>query len=667
MTSWIRKIMQAITTKKTFRHIVIIFVIMVTFAGVFAIPFVPEVSAGAHEIQDTLPGCIETSAGLPTGIDFSGCFANLTYYIVYIPASFFVSAAGEFFDTMLSITISKDFIDADFANEGWALMRDISNIGFIFILLYIAFATILQIGDFNTRTLLTRLIIIALLINFSLFFTKVVIDTSNILALGFYNNISTAQGETPNTYLASGAPNKNISLALVRSFSPQTLISGDSYTKWAEAKNTGGNSGLAVVFIVAAAINLYAAYLLFVVGLLFLFRLGGLWFAMIGAPVAFLAYVLNTGGLMQKWWKFLLGQAFLVPIFLFFLYLIVEFIVKGGFLSAAFNDTQNLTGFAEVIISVIIKSAIVLMVLSYALKITRSLSTEAAGGLVNKITSVAKGAAMLPLGFAGARVAMAARAGAAKTVGKYAAEKGVRGAIVRTFSGSASNLISAAQSDIDSEKKKIGSLSSTALKNIATSPVRSQATREAITEILTERKELKPEGSFTSEFIASQKESLKNKGRKTEDIDKLNWQYAQTTDDRVSSVKNIEAKNIKDLDEKFFEPEVVREMHKSFNKEKMKAVISRDDKGQASKKFFEEIGKILAEKGQEKTTDNVTEYFNSADNYEMVKWMKGAMAQNTLKGHGFEISKETSKEGGGQTKEPRKPFRETIPPEKRRK
>ncbi|MBP9842935.1 MAG: hypothetical protein KBC62_02930, partial [Candidatus Pacebacteria bacterium] len=64
----------------------------------------------------------------------------------------------------------------------WVTIRDFVNLFFIFGLVYIGFKMILDSDDSNTRRWLVNLIIAALLINFSLFITKFVVDFSNQLS-----------------------------------------------------------------------------------------------------------------------------------------------------------------------------------------------------------------------------------------------------------------------------------------------------------------------------------------------------------------------------------------------------------------------------------------------------------------------------------------------------
>ena len=66
--------------------------------------------------------------------------------------------------------------------KGWGAVRDVANIFFILMLLYVAIKTVLSLNVTDNKRLVGVIIIVALLINFSLFTTKVVIDASNIFS-----------------------------------------------------------------------------------------------------------------------------------------------------------------------------------------------------------------------------------------------------------------------------------------------------------------------------------------------------------------------------------------------------------------------------------------------------------------------------------------------------
>jgi hypothetical protein len=108
---------------------------------------------------------------------------------IFSIVSIFLTISGKILDYTMEKTVSGEFFNISAINTGWAVSRDVANLFFIFILLYIAIATILRLSSYGMKALLAKLVIIALLVNFSLVITKVIIDASNILAREFYSQL----------------------------------------------------------------------------------------------------------------------------------------------------------------------------------------------------------------------------------------------------------------------------------------------------------------------------------------------------------------------------------------------------------------------------------------------------------------------------------------------
>ncbi len=123
---------------------------------------------------------------------------TLGHVLIYIPEQLFVSAVG--------LNMNVDFMESS-ARIGWTIIRDIANLFFIFILLWIALSTIFDIDKYSIKNLLPRLIIAALLINFSLVFGMFVIRVANNVA-GVFNDALTLN------YGGMGGVIKNISQPL---------------------------------------------------------------------------------------------------------------------------------------------------------------------------------------------------------------------------------------------------------------------------------------------------------------------------------------------------------------------------------------------------------------------------------------------------------------------
>ena len=93
---------------------------------------------------------------------------------------------------VVNMGIFVNSTSASGTQTAWQIMRDLANIGIIGGLVATAIATILQIQNYSANKLLARLIIAALLVNFSYFFAGAIIDSSNYLATAVYNDMTTA-------------------------------------------------------------------------------------------------------------------------------------------------------------------------------------------------------------------------------------------------------------------------------------------------------------------------------------------------------------------------------------------------------------------------------------------------------------------------------------------
>ncbi|MEK6901501.1 MAG: hypothetical protein AABX37_04105, partial [Nanoarchaeota archaeon] len=78
----------------------------------------------------------------------------------------------------------------EFVKTGWPIVRDIANIFFVFILLWIALATIFDVETYSAKKLLPTFIISALLINFSLPIGTFVIGTANSLGNVYWSKVN---------------------------------------------------------------------------------------------------------------------------------------------------------------------------------------------------------------------------------------------------------------------------------------------------------------------------------------------------------------------------------------------------------------------------------------------------------------------------------------------
>lgn len=368
-----------------------------------------------------------------------GCVAQIVYYVFFQSTSFLFGLAGTFFDNTFAYSVNSSSYDTGFVLEGWGVVRDFCNIFFIFVLLYIAFSTILNLHGFKTKEMVIHVVIIGLLINFSLFAAHVVIDTSNILARVFYNSdvIKLKDNKGGAIALEEGKPIP-LSAAIVAKVEPQRLIIDgttkvsvvDKVTGKESKAGTGSGIGTGtfiLITLLAVAVNIVGMIVFLSVGLIFVARVIGLWMYMIFAPFAFFSYTVpSMQGLdmvgWKKWWPELLSLSFLAPIFIFFLYLILKFL---NVMSIVKTDGSGSIGF---VISIIVPFAFIMILLTKAKSIAKKMSGELGQSITGAVTAVgglALGGAALGAAFAGRNILGRGVAAASRTEGAqhYGREK----------------------------------------------------------------------------------------------------------------------------------------------------------------------------------------------------------------------------------------------------
>ncbi|PJC49695.1 hypothetical protein CO033_00150 [Candidatus Nomurabacteria bacterium CG_4_9_14_0_2_um_filter_32_10] len=364
---------------------------------------------------------------LPTDPNIIGCVAEI-FHFLWQASALFAEIAGRILDFFVYYSTNSSSYDNGFVEKSWNAVRDIANIFFIIALLYVAIKTVLGLNVTNNKKLVGTVIIIALVINFSLFTTKVVIDGSNILAKIFYNNITSTKKGSSGPVIESGGE-KSISIGLINSYNPQKIVSFDRY-------ELSPGTFLFITFLLIA-ITLYTAYIFLSVALLFVARVVSLWMSMIFSPIAFASYTVPfdiPGFGHKEWWKNLIENAMLAPLFIFFLYIIVLF---TGFLTevAKYPDSNEISTTSQMmqhLISVIVPFVIIFILLKQA----KTLAVKYSGELGAAIMTGAKMVGGLALGAVTGGTAMGIAAMGRKTVGsvsKYVQNDAARNKDFKTF------------------------------------------------------------------------------------------------------------------------------------------------------------------------------------------------------------------------------------------
>ncbi len=285
---------------------------------------------------------------------------------------------------------------------GWTLIRDLINMTFIFGLIYIGIKTILNSEDADTRRKLGYLIIAALLINFSLFMTQLVVDFSNLLATQMYSQLS-QPGPANSVPSISGA---FMNASKVSSYiNTQTIQQGET------AKPAISGSALIVYSVMLLIFYVFAGISFLMGSFLIVSRFVALILYMIFSPVMFLGWILpQFKSYSSTWWEGFWKNCIFAPVYLFILYISLQILrgltTTGSVLATSANSGSldmvgKATQAAQTSIGQIVISFMIMIGLLWASqKIGEKLSISGGKMTMSGFKSVGLGAAGMASGLA---------------------------------------------------------------------------------------------------------------------------------------------------------------------------------------------------------------------------------------------------------------------------
>ena len=309
-------------------------------------------------------------------------------------SAWLLAAAGYLFNALIFYTVTNFGVlftpgVKEALGVAWSAMRDIANIIIICMFVFIAINMILGVKEFGEKKLVARVLIIAVLLNFSLLFSKGIIDAGNFIATQFYQAANldgggtTLQGTLEKKFAEKGIAGQFIQMMrLPTSGATWDALSagafGDPNKKY---ENASGWLALlhglvtAAIFFFAAAVLLYGAYLLLARAVLLIFL-------MLTSALAFASWLVPHHRLQTAWttwWESLLKAAFFAPILLIFLWASIYIgsalgkATKGGL-----GDLVTNPG-AELSLGALVNYFMILGLLFVSIYIASSLSQSIAG------------------------------------------------------------------------------------------------------------------------------------------------------------------------------------------------------------------------------------------------------------------------------------------------
>ena len=243
---------------------------------------------------------------------------------------FLVNTASRLLGWSVSAKLYEDVFFSATAREGitmaWKSVRGFVNMFYLLILIFLAIATILRINKFGDQKLFFNVIISAILVNFSLPITLVVIDFSNLIM----------------TYFASAIKDVGVVNSFYNNTQYATTLADPGF--WTR-------QGTAIAQFI---INIVMGVMIFFTAVALLIRLVAYWVLIILSPLAFFCIALPNSSGFNEWRDKLMYYSFFGPIMLFFIWLALALstYLRGSFNEAAIQGED--TKFVTFIISYIV-------------------------------------------------------------------------------------------------------------------------------------------------------------------------------------------------------------------------------------------------------------------------------------------------------------------------
>jgi hypothetical protein len=273
--------------QKAYQAVIFIIIIAVFFVG-----------AQSALAADSLPWVANAGLGV-VGMAVAQVFSLIALILT--------SVIGLLITVVVALVIQVaqygNIINVPTVIQGWVIIRDLCNMSFILILLVIAFATILRQENFSAKKMLPKLLLMAILINFSRAIFGLLIDFSQVVMLTFVNAFAAGGGWFVDAF----------------QISKLLTIKGDTTSTGNWAVSQWSTAMAVIAGVLAAIITLIVVSVILAV---LVARIVMLWIYTIFSPLIFLGFAFPP---LQKYtgklWEDFTKQLVVGPVLAFFIWL----------------------------------------------------------------------------------------------------------------------------------------------------------------------------------------------------------------------------------------------------------------------------------------------------------------------------------------------------------
>lgn len=255
-------------------------------------------------------------------------FANLMYQIMTLFAWLLGAIALLFSATVYYTVVHLGALVSGLTSitTAWGILRSMANIALLFTFILIGVATVLDVEQYGVKKLLPRLLIAALLLNFSLFITKGIIDIGDTFAVQFYKEINGGNPGAP-TFSIQNEP---ISEAFMDATNLRSVYSGVLTPGGLQVAKTIDYSTIVLISFLGIILFSIAAFVFLSLSVMFVARVVTLIFLMIVSPVGFIASAIpGLGSQGDKWWKMLMNNVLFAPLVMLCILISISMLQHG--------------------------------------------------------------------------------------------------------------------------------------------------------------------------------------------------------------------------------------------------------------------------------------------------------------------------------------------------
>ncbi len=286
-------------------------------------------------------GCMSGGEG---GV-FEGCLTAAAYYTMKGCAWIAVWTSVIFNYVVLELLVNMGKVVGNMPGitDAWEVVRDLTNVFLVFITVYIGISMIVGVSSFGSKQLLGRVILAALLVNFSSTVAKLVIDVSNVAAIhGYMLLLNQNEGSTTNKTVVTADQCAHPTADKYEPANNTCITTGIAGVFWSRLKMTqifnikdfqekgsaagattkkGTDDALIWVGLLGSIMFLVLAFVMGAMAFMLIGRFLILVMCIIFSPLAFVALITGISGRGKEWWSMLTKQAIVAPVMFLMLWI----------------------------------------------------------------------------------------------------------------------------------------------------------------------------------------------------------------------------------------------------------------------------------------------------------------------------------------------------------